>query len=181
MKRSFVLAAVLLFATLLPASAHPSDVIVGPIQLQLGMSAEDATHALPAGYRLDHRRFFAVAGEAGHEGMYASIYSSQDSPKAVLWLTFEHGHLTRAARIVDRVDYTAERAPVLTEAVVKALATWPQDQPSRSEAKSVGEGNDRFLELRFIQGERKLILTQSLHLVQLVENFGREDVQLRRP
>ncbi|MEO8503907.1 MAG: hypothetical protein ABI609_08435 [Acidobacteriota bacterium] len=177
MKRSLVLAVVLLFATLIPVSAHPTDVTVGPIRLQLGMSPDEATHALPAGYRLDHRKYFSVTGEAGHGGMYAQVYGPQDSVNAVLWMTFEHGRMTRAVRIVDRVDYKTESAPVLTEAVVKALATWPQDEPIRSEAKTFGEGQDRLLELRFIQGERKLILTESARLVQLVENFGREDVQ----
>ena len=160
---------------LLAPAAFADEYRVGPVSVHLGMSTAEVRDSLPSDLKLYDLHPVQMPGENGESRVFAKIGSGNDEGM-LMWVTFEHDRLVRASRLVGQVDYTNETVPTVTTAIAQALTEFQKGRGIEATAETFVEGKDRVSVVRFAQGDRSLQLTTSERMVQLVENYGREDV-----
>jgi hypothetical protein len=139
-----------------------TDSQVGPVKLNFGASASEFASHLPSDVTLS-----APVSGSGRE-----IVDLMQGEVLLSILTFDSGRLVRSTRIIEPQDFSSAPAEVLAKSIVTTLTAWPPGEPLQVEANDLAEGGDELQELVFRSGLRRLVLTRSAQLTQLVEHVG---------
>jgi len=106
-------------------------------------------------------------------GEHARLVWKDPSKSPDAFLVFEEGRLTRITRLVGSENLHSASSSSLMQSLVDVLATWEPERPiTTSTFEDAG-----LREISFISGPRRLTLTETPGVLQVVENLGRDDIE----
>ncbi len=172
MKRLLV-AVVLALALAAPSFAGAAGSMkVASTALEVGMSSEELGARLPADVVLRWKNV-----PASPAGVRKADLVRRSDHGFLAAVEFTGDRLTQASRLVGPLNYKAESADALTEAIVATLASWRESGgggPGVTVSDLRSDG-DRLHEVVFRSGDLELRLVETANLTQLIENLGRTD------
>ena len=108
-------------------------------------------------------------------GEHARLVWKDSSKSAAVFLVFEEGRLTRVTRLVGGENLQSASSSSLMQSLADVLATWDRESPITVSTSDFE--NDGLREISFVSGPRRLTLTETPGILQLVENLGRGDIE----
>jgi len=108
-------------------------------------------------------------------GEHARLLWKDASESAVVFLVFEKGRLTRITRLIGGANLQSASSSALMQSLADVLATWDGERPITVTTSAFEK--DGLREISFASGPRRLTLTETPALLQVVENLGRGDLE----
>jgi hypothetical protein len=108
-------------------------------------------------------------------GEHARLVRKDASGSEGVFLVFEEGRLTRITRLIGSENLHSAPASSVMQRMLETLATWDAARMSSISASTFDREGIR--EISFSSGPRRLTLTETSNLLQLVENLGRDDIE----